>query len=240
MAMRVFVYLRVSTKEQLDGGGFDRQQEAARSLCAARGWTIVRTFRDQQSGGTEFEGRQGLQDLLALAGEKNALGIDTVVVENASRIARDLMVQEIFLSECRKKNIKIFAADCGEELVMAGADPTRVLIRQILGALAQWEKAQTVLKLQSGRRRKALEQGFPCGGPKRFGGTPAEDAAIAEIYYHRSRGRSLNYVRRALEKKGFPAPGGKREWMTSTIYRLYAREVDRRAGINRYLQDNDQ
>ena len=35
--MKVFAYLRVSTKEQLDGGGFERQLETIKVLCAARG-----------------------------------------------------------------------------------------------------------------------------------------------------------------------------------------------------------
>lgn len=230
--MKVFVYLRVSTKEQLDGGGFERQLDTAKTMCVANGWTVARIFRDQQSGGNEFEHRAGLQEILSLAGECNALGIDTVVVENASRIARDLMVQEIFLSECRKRGIKVYAADCREELVMAGQDPTRVLVRQILGALAQWEKSQTVLKLQAGRRRKAREQGFPCGGPKPYGVNPSERAVVDEIFILRSRGKTLMQIRRELEERGFPTPEGNRVWMTSTIHRIYTREVARRAEWN--------
>jgi len=238
--MKVFAYLRVSTKEQLDGGGFERQLETIKSLCAHRGWTIARApFRDQQSGGTEFEGRAGLQEILALAGGDNALGIDTVVVENASRIARDLMVQEIFLSECRKRQIKVVAADCGEELVMAGADPTRVLIRQILGALAQWEKSQTVLKLQAGRRKKARETGVPCGGPVPYGKNPGELAVIADIWKLRKAGKSMRDIANKMQELGYPAPAGK-NWYGVTVLQILRREENRRSAELRFSMDNDQ
>lgn len=239
--MKVFAYLRVSTKEQFDGGGFERQLETIKTLCAARGWTIARSpFKDQQSGGTEFENRAGLQDILALAGESpNALGIDTVVVENASRIARDLMVQEIFLSECRKRGIKVYAADCGEELVMAGADPTRVLIRQILGALAQWEKAQTVLKLQAGRRKKARETGMPCGGPKQYGHTPGQRAILTDIKMRRRQGKTFKEIADELRDTGYPPPRGK-YWHRSTVWQILTRDQERKAAQNAALQDMDQ
>lgn len=232
--MRVFAYLRVSTKEQLEGGGFERQLATIKTLCGMNGWTIARTFRDQQSGATEFEDRDGLQELLSLAGggEKNVLGIDTVVVENASRIARDLMVQEIFLSECRRRGIKVVAADCGEELVMAGADPTRVLIRQILGALAQWEKAQTVLKLQAGRRKKKREQGFPCGGPKPYGQTQAERAVIADIMKMHRQGRTLWEIVKELKDIGYPPPSGGPFWHRRTVGRIIERKTKKDEGDN--------
>jgi len=52
------------------------------------------------------------------------------------------MTQEFLLAECRKRGLKVYSADQGQLIDMAenGGDPTRVLIRQILGALAQWEK----------------------------------------------------------------------------------------------------
>jgi len=220
--MKVFAYLRVSTKEQLDGGGFDRQLDTITTLTGARGWPIARVFKDQQSGGTEFDGRAGLQEILSLAGECNALGIDTVVVENASRIARDLIVQELFLTECRKKGIKVYAADTGEELVMADADPSRVLMRQIFGALAQWEKSQTVLKLQAGRRKKARETGEPCGGPKPYGQTEQEKMVIAEILKLRKLGKSLQSIAHYLAGMGFPAPGGD-YWHKATVHTIILR-----------------
>jgi len=194
---------------------------------------------DKQSGGTEVDDRSGLHEILSLAGECNALGIDTVVVENASRVARDLMVQEIFLSECRKRGIKVYAADCGEELVMAGADPSRVMIRQILGAVSQYEKAMTVLKLQAGRRKKARETGKPCGGPPQYGSTAGERAILADIKKLRHQGKTFQGVANAMREIGYPAPGGG-YWHRSTVWTILNRGAERKAAQNAALQDMDQ
>jgi DNA invertase Pin-like site-specific DNA recombinase len=237
--MKVFAYLRVSTSAQLDGGGFERQLDTIKVLCAARGWTIARTFRDQQSGCTEFDDRSGLHEILSLAGEGSALGIDTVIVENASRVARDLMVQEIFLCECRKRGIKVYAADCGEELVMDGADPSRVMIRQILGAVSQYEKAMTVLKLQAGRRKKARETGRPCGGPKQYGTTAGERAILTDIKMRRRQGKTFQEIANEMREIGYPAPRGG-YWHRSTVWTILTRDAERKAAQNRFDQDNDQ
>jgi DNA invertase Pin-like site-specific DNA recombinase len=224
--MKVFAYLRVSTKEQVETGGFHRQAEAIETFCAGREWTISRAFKDQQSGGDEFADRAALREILDLAGPNSALGIDTVVVERADRIARDLMVQEIFLRECRKKGIKVYASDSGEELVLEGADPTRVLIRQILGALAQWEKSQIVMKLSAGRRKKARETGKPCGGPQPYGQTESERAVIADIVAMRKKKRTFLWIASHLNESGFPAPSGK-YWHSGTVFSIAQRERHR-------------
>lgn len=228
--MKVFAYLRVSTKEQTEAGGYERQLTTVEKFCDDNKHRIARVFRDQQSGGDEFADRSSLHELLSLAGPDSATGVTAIVVERADRIARDLMVQEIFLRECRNKHIEVYAADSGEELVLAGADPTRVLIRQILGALAQWEKSQIIAKLQAGRRKKARETGAPCGGPKPYGQTESERVMIHEIYTLRRRGQTFLSIANSLTERGIPTPDGTGHyWLSSTAYRIYAREAHRRA-----------
>jgi DNA invertase Pin-like site-specific DNA recombinase len=221
--MKVFAYLRVSGEVQADKGGFDRQSTAILSFCATREWNIVRIFKDQQSGGDEFADRAALHEVLDLAGPGSCLGVEAVIVERADRIARDLMVQEIFLRECRKKGIKVYAADSGEELVLDGADPTRVLIRQILGALAQWEKSQIIAKLQAGRRKKVRETGKPCGGPQPYGQTSGERAVVDEILVKHKAGRTITQIASFLNSaQRFTAPGGG-WWFPMTVKRIIER-----------------
>lgn len=239
--MKVFAYLRVSTREQLNGGGFERQMDAITNLCASRQWDIARTFKDQQSGATEFDDRAGLHEILSLACGGSALGIDTIVVENASRIARDLIVQEIFLAECRKRGIKVYTADTGEEIVMANADPSRKMMRQIMGAIAEYDKAMISLKLQAGRRKKARETGQPCGGPKPYGQTESELAVIADIWKYRKLDWPFLKIAQKLRDVGYPTPAGRGNfWAASTVELLFKREQNRRAAELRFAMDNDQ
>ena len=58
------------------------------------------------------------------------------------------------------------------ELVLQD-DPARVLMRQMVGALAQYEKATIVMKLRGARERKRAKTGR-CEGRKPFGKTQAE------------------------------------------------------------------
>ncbi len=230
MSTRVFAYLRVSTAEQLDKGGHKRQIEEIQRFCTTKGFVVVRDFGDQQSGGDKFEARKKLQECLDLC--TNATNVMTIVVERADRIARDMIEQEVFLRECEKRGVLVYSADSGEELVMADSDPTRKLIRRIMGALAEWEKDQTAKKLLAGRRRKKFETGKPCGGPQPYGeaANPArrqsEQAVIAEIMALYNAGNSFLGIARALRISGFPPPSGK-WWHHETIRRIVHRELEK-------------
>jgi len=85
------------------------------------------------------------------------------------------MISEMILAECRKRKIKIYAVDQGALIDMAtdGDDPTRILIRQFMGALAQWEKSMLVKKLALARARIRKSKG-KCEGVASYGELPGE------------------------------------------------------------------
>ena len=56
---------------------------------------------------------------------------------------------------------------------MGNHDPTRTLIRQVLGAVAQFEKTALVSKLKAARQRVKRETGR-CDGRKPYGTRPGE------------------------------------------------------------------
>lgn len=226
---RVFVYARVSSNEQLSGGGFDRQFEACEEFANSKGWFIARNFREQESGSVEAPNRPLLSEAISLCG--GAMDIDTIIVERADRIARDLIVSELFFRECRAKGIKVYAADCGEELVNAEGDPTRKLIRQVLGALAEWNKSEIVKKLQAGRRRTKEQTGRPCGGPVGYGYSPEEREVVRDILAWHDNGKSTRLITRILnrgEHADLPRPGEGR-WAHSTVAAIIRRWIHRTA-----------
>lgn len=219
---RVFIYRRVSTAQQLDGGGLQRQSDVCQAFALSKGWVVARTFTEAESGSVETMDRPQLREAISLC--TPATGISAIVVERADRVARDLIVSELFFRECKAAGVEVYAADTGEELVNADADPTRILIRQILGALAQWEKTQIARKLLAGRKRMKEKTGFPCGGKPVFGRTPEQAPIVAAIlFYHRSGisaeqiARKFNYgtqpVFRSFRKL-------KRWWANNTIRHL--------------------
>lgn len=230
----VFVYLRVSTLQQVDGDGFGRQLEACENLCRAKGWNILRVGREQQTGSDAYNEREVLNDLLENTGPNTS---QTIVVERVDRISRDLIPSEKFFEECRKKGVEVYPADTGEEMVMATADPTRILVRHILGALAQWEKSQIVHKLQAGRRKKKAETGRPCGGKRAFGDNKVpelaarERAAINDIVRFHREGHPFERIARWMNGR-HKTPNGGDKWTKATVHRIYQENQQKAFGPN--------
>jgi DNA invertase Pin-like site-specific DNA recombinase len=181
--MKIYGYVRVSSKSQVDGDGLPRQEEAVISFCKAHNLDKRAMWREEGVSGTvEGLDRPAFAEMLASIdrwAEIPGDGIQAVVVERMDRLARDLMVSEVLMMELRKRNIKVFSADQGILIDMAsdGGDPTRVLIRQIMGALSQWEKSMLVKKLGAAKKR-LRDAGLLVEGKPAFGTLPGEDAIL--------------------------------------------------------------
>jgi DNA invertase Pin-like site-specific DNA recombinase len=88
----------------------------------------------------------------ALLDRIEANGVRTVIVENASRFARELMVQELGILALINRGVRVLTAS-GDDLTDS-SDPSRVMMRQVAGAFHQYEKARLVAKLKAARQRK--------------------------------------------------------------------------------------
>lgn len=176
MATKAVSYLRVSGQGQVQGDGFPRQREAVAKYAAAAGLDLVHEYRDEGvCGANELADRPGLAELLDRL-ESN--GVRLVVVERADRLARDLLVQEVTLGQFRDLGVQVVDAG-GQDLTVADGDPTRTLIRQVLGAVAEFDKNVTVLKLRAARDRKRRATG-KCEGRKAYGETDQREAATVD------------------------------------------------------------
>lgn len=176
MAQAAVSYLRVSGKGQVDGDGPERQRQAIARYAKSAGISMLQEFSDLGvSGARELADRPGLAALLDRL-ESN--GVRTVIVERADRLARDLMVQEVIVGQFAKIQARILTAD-GMDLTSSD-DPTRSLIRQVLGAVAEFEKNVVVLKLRAARERRRA-RGERVEGVKPYGHFPAEQAVLARM-----------------------------------------------------------
>ena len=89
--------------------------------------------------------------------------------------------------------------------------PTAVLVRQVLGAIAQFEKASSVAKLAAARKRKREREGR-CEGRKPLRETHPEAVALArKLRRRRPKGGqlSLREVSKELATRGFLNERGK-------------------------------
>jgi DNA invertase Pin-like site-specific DNA recombinase len=192
-----------STNVGTDKDSLKRQQDAV-LLCAAKAqFAIVREYYDAAvSGADSVDVRPGFAAMLAYMLSN---GARTIIVENASRFARDLIVQETGYQMLRARGIELIAADAPDSFL--SDTPTAVLIRQILGAVHQFDKAMVVQKLRGARDRKSALLG------RRIEGNPAWHpvpmAAVASARSARERGLSLRAISAELAAAGLVAQSGR-------------------------------
>lgn len=217
--MRVIGYVRVSSKGQMDGDGPKRQEFAIENFCTAHKLKLDSIFSDEISGTTEALDRVGFANLMELI-ERHPGHFNAVVVERMDRLARDLMVSEFLLKELRTRGVKVFATDQGALIDMANneGDPTRKLIRQIIAALAEWEKSQLVMKLRVARERKRKLTGR-CEGPPPYGVTHAERVTLDAIRRFQKNGLSLREIAYFLNAGGFKTRTGL-QWTKNNLNQI--------------------
>jgi DNA invertase Pin-like site-specific DNA recombinase len=83
-------------------------------------------------------------------------GTKLVLVERLDRLASDLMIQESIIAEMKRHGFEIFSV---AEPDLCSDDPSRTLMRQMLGAFAQYERAIIVQKIRGARQRSRAKNG---------------------------------------------------------------------------------
>jgi DNA invertase Pin-like site-specific DNA recombinase len=210
---KAFAYLRVSGKGQVDGDGFPRQLKAIREYAAAHDIKIVRVFREEGvSGSVENMDRPAWQELMTTL---HSNGVRTIVIERLDRLARDLMVQETAIADLRKNGFTLISV--AEPDLMAN-DPTRVLMRQLMGAVAQYDKSQIVLKLRGARQRMKAKDGR-CEGRKPYGYYEGEQAVIERMEALRASAMGFDRIAKQLNAEGLQTRTGK-PWHGLVVNRI--------------------
>lgn len=210
--MNVIGYGRVSSVGQEEGDGYARQESAIKAFCEKNGLELQGITFEAVSGTVDGMDRPQLRERLQCH-EAHRGSFDAIVVERMDRLARDLMVQELLIREFQKRGIKLFSADQGEPVDLAehSPDPTRKLIRQVLGAVAEFEKTSLVLKLRAARVRKGN-----LGGNVNYGTRPGEAEILRAMRAFRSDGLSLRQIAVELNEYGALQRNGK-PWSHSAV-----------------------
>lgn len=222
-------YVRVSTAAQAeDGLGLEVQEEALRRWCAEQGVHMASLWRDEGISGTmELADRPGLG--AAVAAIEDGTG-DTLLVYRLDRLARDLVLQETVIDRVNQAGGQLVSVS---EPDLNGQDFTRVMVRQILGAIAQYERMVILARMAAGRKAKASRGGYAFGAPgfgwravgRQLETDEEEQATMARILQLRADGWSLRQIGAKLEEEGRRTKRGGTSWDPSTIRRLLGRSV---------------
>jgi DNA invertase Pin-like site-specific DNA recombinase len=218
---RAIAYLRVSTADQVEGYGRETQEKAVRGYAKGQGIRLVDVVRDEGISGAKSDLlRPGLGDALVRleAGEADAL-----LVPRLDRLARDLVLQETIIARLTRAGREVLSV---AEPDLNG-DHTRDLVRQILGAIAQYERALIAARMSAGKALKKAKGGY-VGGRPRYGfealdgelsPLAKEQMAIQIALRLRKEGLSLRMIGQRLGGAGFqPKVGAK--WHPTQVSRL--------------------
>lgn len=219
MAIKAYAYIRVSGQGQVSGDGLERQERAIKRYAEANGFEVVKFFRDEGVSGT-VEDRPALASLLVDL-EENGHGVKAVIIEKLDRLARDLMVQEAIIRDLQKRGFQLVSVAEGADL--CSDDPTRRLIRQIFGALAEYDKSMLVMKLRVARERKKAREGR-CEGRKPYGATPDEQAILRRMRAFRRHGCTYQQIADRLNREGIPTKDGG-QWSRAQAWRALNRKA---------------
>ena len=202
---KAVAYMRTSSATNVgaDKDSERRQRAAIEAYAKRAGLLVTDWFYDPAvSGADPIETRPGFSALLDRI-EGN--GVRVVIIEDASRFARDLMTQELGILSLIKLGVRVITAT-GDDLTDT-TDPMKKAMRQIAGAFAELEKARLVAKLRGARERKratskrtTLDGRGKCEGRKSVAELRPE---VIEAAAKLNDGRSLRAIAAGLAEQGF-------------------------------------
>lgn len=243
-------YVRVSTAEQVNGFGLDVQEQAIRHYAKEHGLRLIEVARDEGfSGATGVDASNGLETRPGLAGALSRIeggDADALIVYRYDRLARDLVLQETVirrlgaLTKSGGPGVKaprpVPVLSVTEPEVDA-EDHTRVLVRQVLGAISQYERVVIRSRMAAGKAAKKAKGGYVGGRPP-YGwraerGELVHDAeeqeTISFIVAERAAGASYRALCGSLAARGaLPRGGG--DWFPIQVQRVAERHARRQAG----------
>lgn len=209
---RVVAYIRVSGDSQHGGDqdGAPRQRRAIEKFCKKNKLVLSEVIEDLGVSGTlSLADRPGLSRLL-----DSLVPPGLLLVEKSDRLARDLIAGELIIRHLADAGWRIIAVDSGEDLTRSES-PTSILLRQLQGAIAEFDRRNIVARLRAARERKRAENGR-CEGRKAFA-----DNAVLERLYQLARKRggkrpTLQSIADSLNSEGLKTATGK-DWTRGLV-----------------------
>ncbi len=194
---KAVAYLRTSSAANVgeDKDSDKRQRAAILAYAKRRKIEVVAEYYDAAvSGADPVDQRSGFADLLKRI---ESDGIGAVLVESPDRFARDLTVQLVGHDKLKAMGVELVPVNA--PAFFTDETPTAVMVRQILGAVSQFQKAELVAKLKAARERTGH-----LGGPDRY---PKEVVKLAKRLAKRKL--SLRKIGERLAEAGHLNAGGR-------------------------------
>lgn len=220
-ATTAVAYIRVSTDEQANGP--EAQREAIERYAQAHGMTLALVVEDiGTSGGAPLDERPELWRAIDSAVAERAA---VLLVAKRDRLARDQFAAVVIERDLENKGVRIESADGAGN----GSTPEAALLRSMLDAVAQYERAIIRARTTAALAAKARRgEGQPRLGTRRAADgiklevDPAERAIVDNMRTWRAAGMTLQAITDRLNAEVTPTRG--KRWHLNSVARVLRRE----------------
>ncbi|MDP9389841.1 MAG: recombinase family protein, partial [Actinomycetota bacterium] len=224
---RVVIYVRLSRHRGAADPSTspERQEEAGRAYCLAKGWEVADVVHDLDESGSDKGlrlDRPGLQRIRAMWAD-----VDVVLFAKLDRLARSVVDFHVFAAEAKAQEVDVVSVAEGLDLTTASGR----FAATILAAFAEMEAATIAERTRDGLRA-VRAQGRWAGGTLPFGyravpapggrgkvleASPEEAAFIREAAQRVLGGASLTAVVRWANGPAGLRPRRAQEWTRRTL-----------------------
>ena len=206
--MKVALYARVSTEQQIDNYSIPLQKERMKAFCVSKGWTDITEYVDGGYSGSNLN-RPALQQLQKDIEHQKINAVIVYRLDRLSRSQRDtlFLIEEMFLPN----NVEFISIS---ETIDTSTPFGRAMIG-VMSVFAQLERETITERLRSGRFKMVRDEGLWAGGSDAspYGYTrlkrgklvvnEAERQHIVRIFEEYVTLKSYIKVQKKLEKEGF-------------------------------------
>ena len=146
MAMRGWLYARLSNDDDPAQNSLQNQQEICRAFAEKSGWTIVGSSADNNISGMNFS-RRGLDMLTAAVQAKQ---VDAVLVKDLSRLGRHRTQTALFIDFLRQQQVRVISVTEGVDTFCEEDD----LMIGVRGLMNDYYAKDIGKKIRAGYRQK--------------------------------------------------------------------------------------
>jgi site-specific DNA recombinase len=151
---RAVIYVRVSSREQAEGGySIDAQLEACRRFVTEKGWAIEEEFTELGES-ARTANRTASSAMVAFLEEHGA--ITHLVVHKIDRLARNLADYAATKARCKKLGVRLVSVTEGMEESSSGR-----LVEGIMATIAEFYSDNLSHEVRKGMHQKLKNGGWP-------------------------------------------------------------------------------
>lgn len=188
--MKVALYIRVSTEEQVkEGFSIAAQEKRLSDYASSQGWEIVEKFIDEGYSAKDLN-RPNVQKMIKAIERKQ---FDVVLVYRLDRLVRSVVDLHNVLKLLEKHDCKFKSAT---EMFDTTTAMGRFFIT-LVGAMAEWERENLGERTMMGMNRR-IEEGQRNGGNAPFG----YDLVEGELVINEDEAKWVRFIFEQFEIKG--------------------------------------